>query len=130
MGTKQATGIDNFIAQRVRAHRKQLRLSQSQLAHELGLTFQQIQKYEKGTNRIGAGRLFEIARLFGVPIQALYPEPEEPIERAEDRAGELKAISEFMVSANGWRLCHSFLRVNDPKVQKTIIALVQEIAEP
>ena len=126
---KRITAIDILVGERVHAYRKQLRLSQSQLAQQLGLTFQQVQKYEKGTNRIGAARLFEIARLFNVPIQALYPESEESIERAENRTKELQAISEFVVSANGWRLCHSFLQVKDPKMRKAIIALVQEIAE-
>jgi len=126
---RQASAIDNLIAERVRAYRRQLGITQSQLATKLGVTFQQVQKYEKGINRIGAGRLFEIARLFDVPIQALYPESEVSIERAENRTKELQAISEFVVSANGWRLCHSFLRVKDPQKRKRIIALVQEIAE-
>lgn len=127
---KRITAIDTLVGERVRAYRRQLRLTQSQLAQQLGLTFQQVQKYEKGTNRIGAGRLLEIAHLFDVPIQALFPESEASIERAENRTGELKAISEFLGSADGWRLCHSFLRVKDPKRRKMIIALVQEIAEP
>jgi transcriptional regulator with XRE-family HTH domain len=129
MGTRHANVIDSLIAERVRAHRRQLGLSQSQLAEKLGVTFQQVQKYEKGTNRISAGRLFEMARLFNVPVQTLYPESEVSIERAENRTGELQAISEFVVSADGWRLCHSFLRVKYPKMRKAIIALVQEIAE-
>jgi transcriptional regulator with XRE-family HTH domain len=126
----RVTAIDTLVGERVRTYRRQLRLSQTQLAQQLGLTFQQIQKYEKGVNRIGAGRLFEIARLFNVPIQALFPESEDSIERAENPTAELKAISEFVVSASGWRLCHSFLQVKDPKRRKMIIALVQEIAEP
>jgi transcriptional regulator with XRE-family HTH domain len=128
MATKRVSVIDGLVAERVRAHRKQLGLSQSQLAEKLGVSFQQVQKYEKGTNRIGAGCLFEIALLFNVPIQTLYPGSEESIERAEYQTTEFKRISDFVESAEGWRLCHSFLRVEDPRRRKSIIALVQEIA--
>ena len=127
MDVKKPELIDIMVAQRVRAFRKEKGLSQATLAKELGLTFQQIQKYEKGTNRIGAGRLFEIARVFNVPIQALYPESEESIERAENRTKELKEVSDFVMSADGWRLCHAFLRIKDAHRRKKIIALVQEI---
>jgi transcriptional regulator with XRE-family HTH domain len=126
--SKQATAIDTLVGKRVRAYRKQLRLSQSQLAQKLGITFQQIQKYEKGTNRIGAGRLFEIAGIFNIPIQALYPGSENPVERDRHQSDEAKQISEFTVSAEGWRLCRAFLRVTDPRKRKRIIDLVQEIA--
>jgi len=130
MTSKRATVVDNLVAERVRAYRKQLGLSQSQVANQLGLTFQQIQKYEKGTNRIGAGRLFDMARLFNVPVQALFPECEESIDRAKNATKELKEISDFVASADGWRLCHAFLKIKDPQRRKTIIALVHGITEP
>jgi transcriptional regulator with XRE-family HTH domain len=82
MTSKRTNVIDLLVAKRIRAYRKQLGLSQSDLARKLGLTFQQIQKYEKGSNRVGAGRLFEIAGIFDIPIQALYPESDESVERA------------------------------------------------
>lgn len=130
MGTKRVSVVDSLIAERVRGYRKQCRITQSQLAEKLGITFQQVQKYEMGVNRIGAGRLFEIASLFDVPIQALFPESKKSIERAEKSTAESKEISDFALSVDGWRLCRSFLQINDPQQRKKIIALVQEITKP
>ena len=128
MKTKQSSAIDVLVAERIRAHRKMRGLSQADLAKKLGVSFQQVQKYENGVNRIGAGRLFELAELFDVPIQALYPESAESVERSRYQTDEARKISEFLVSADGWRLCHTFLKIKDAKLRKTIIALVQEMA--
>ncbi len=70
--TKKANPIDAQVGNRVRIRRMLIGMSQERLGDTLGLTFQQIQKYEKGINRIGAGRLFEIARILGVPIDYFY----------------------------------------------------------
>jgi transcriptional regulator with XRE-family HTH domain len=127
MDVKKPELIDILVAQRVREVRKEKGLSQSHLAKELGLTFQQVQKYEKGINRIGAGRLFEVARILGVPIQALYPRSDDSLARAECQPGDAKQISNFALSADGWRLCHAFLRISDAEKRKKIIALVQQL---
>ncbi|MGC9954289.1 MAG: helix-turn-helix transcriptional regulator [Rhizomicrobium sp.] len=129
MNTKRANAIDNLVAGRIRAYRQQLGITQANVAEKLGISFQQLQKYEKGVNRIGAGRLFEIAAVLRVPIQALFPESEPTAAQASRRAEELKAISDFLASVDGWRLCRSFLQVDDLRKRKKIIALVQEIAE-
>ncbi len=70
--TKKANPIDAQVGNRVRIRRMLIGMSQEKLGDLLGLTFQQVQKYEKGVNRIGAGRLFEIARILGVPIDFFY----------------------------------------------------------
>jgi transcriptional regulator with XRE-family HTH domain len=129
MNTKLASVVDKLIAERVRASRLQLGLTQSQLAQKLGVTFQQVQKYEKGVNRIGAGRLYAIAQVFDVPVQALFPESADVISRAENRTRELTEISEFVGSADGWRLCHAFLGIKDEHRRRKVLALVQEITE-
>ena len=78
---KQANPIDAQVGNRVRIRRMLIGMSQEKLGDLLGLTFQQVQKYEKGVNRIGAGRLYEISRILGVPIDFFYegvaavPEP-------------------------------------------------------
>src|SRR5215813_11064910 len=72
MPKKQANPIDVQVGNRVRIRRMLIGMSQERLGDLLGLTFQQVQKYEKGVNRIGAGRLFEIARILGVPIDFFY----------------------------------------------------------
>lgn len=126
--TKRATVVDALIAERVRSYRKLSGLSQMQVAEKLGVTFQQIQKYEKGANRIGAGRLFELAELLNVPVQELYPGSREDAQAAQTRSEDLKEIAQFAASAEGWRLFDAFTHVNDPITRKAIIALVQRIA--
>src|SRR5438067_7557494 len=69
---RRADNIDRIVGDNVRALRVSRGMSQSQLADGIGITFQQVQKYEKGANRISAGRLYRIARLFDVPIKSLY----------------------------------------------------------
>ncbi len=129
MGGKQVGAIDIAVAARVRTHRKALGLSQTDLAKELGVTFQQIQKYENGTNRIGAGRLYEMADVLQVPVYALYPEREATAEDVSDRDLAMQKISQMIASADGWRLCLAFSRITDPKVRKTIIALAEQLSE-
>jgi transcriptional regulator with XRE-family HTH domain len=124
---KHATAIDALIAERIRAYRKQHRISQSALADKLGVTFQQVQKYEKGVNRIGAGRLYELARIFNVPIQSLFPEDSDTDGNKASRSNDVANVSKFALSADGWRLCQAFLSITDAETRKTIIALVQEI---
>ena len=125
--TKRANSIDVCIAERIKAHRKERRISQTELASKLGVTFQQVQKYENGVNRVGAGRLYQLAGIFGVPIQALFPEEGQALERVKTRNEDAKRISEFSQSADGWRFCHAFLSISDPRKRKSIIALVREL---
>ena len=129
MGGDRSNDIDEYVARQIRAYRKQLGLSQADLAEKLGISFQQIQKYEKGANRVSAGRLFKLAKLFGIPIAALYPPTGEHLEEALVKAKDVKAISDFMLSADGWRLFRAFLRLKDQHKRSKIIALVEEIAE-
>lgn len=72
MSRAKATDVDGFVGRRVRMRRAQVSMSQTRLAKLLGVTFQQVQKYELGKNRIGAGRLYEIAGILGVPISYFY----------------------------------------------------------
>jgi transcriptional regulator with XRE-family HTH domain len=129
MKTKLSVDVDSIVGQRIREHRKKLGMTQSDVAKKLGVSFQQFQKCEKGVNRIGAGRLFEIACLLGIPIQALFPSTPESTAGAKNRAQELEAISEFMASVDGWKLCRAFLKVDDPHKREVIVALVQGISE-
>lgn len=127
MASKLTTGIDKQIAERVRFFRRQAGMSQSDLANQLGVTFQQVQKYEKGQNRIGAGRLFEIARIFNVQVQAFFPAAPESCADGDSFPVETRYISEFAASAEGYKLVHSFVQL--PHAQKRkITALVQELS--
>ncbi|MFL5236073.1 MAG: helix-turn-helix domain-containing protein [Rhizomicrobium sp.] len=125
---KRATPIDEHIGRQIRARRKALHMSQGKLGQLLGLTFQQIQKYENGANRIGAGRLFEFARALGVGILYFYEGildelSGHPFGFAEDEAPPPKQ-RDFEVA----ELTAAFIRIKDPAVRKQILELVKSTA--
>lgn len=107
-----------------------LNVSQEQLGESLGLTFQQIQKYEKGQNRIGAGRLYRIAQILSVPVEYFYeglPEigGSEVREEIQERSAE---IQRFLASPDGHMLSIAFLKISDPATRRRIVELVNTIA--
>lgn len=129
MSGKRVGAIDRLVADRIRTHRRAMGLSQTVLAEKLGITFQQVQKYEKGTNRVGAGRLFELAGIFQIPINALYPENNKADQPQDDHIQSVKTISRFIASTEGWKLCQAFLKIRDAKRRKALIALAEEMSE-
>jgi transcriptional regulator with XRE-family HTH domain len=128
MSPKAANSIDTYVAGRLRSYRKQLGISQAEIAKELGVTFQQVQKYEAGINRIGAGRLFQLAALFGVSVQELFPKGVRTADGIK-KTEKLDEITGFASSADGLKLCEAFLRIKDPRQRKIIISFVQEMAD-
>ena len=131
MPKKQANPVDARVGHRVRLRRMLMGMSQERLGELLGLTFQQVQKYEKGVNRIGAGRLFEIAGILGVPIGFFYEDAEAALSSkpgfAED--DDSGSVMEFISSGEGLQLTLAFMRIKDPKVRRRILDLVRELAE-
>jgi len=109
-----------------------LSMSQEKLGENLGITFQQIQKYEKGTNRIGASRLQHIARVLQVPVSFFFEDaPGGAAEQSGAGMGEPKSASyvvDFLSSSEGLQLNRAFLRVKDAKVRRKIIDLVRSLA--
>lgn len=129
---KQANPVDAQVGNRVRLRRMLIGMSQEKLGELLGLTFQQVQKYEKGVNRIGAGRLFHIAQILGVPIEYFYegvveqlPSPAKGF--AEDAARP--PVMEFLSSGEGLQLSLAFMRISDAKVRKRVLELVKSLAD-
>ena len=124
---KAATPMDALVGSRLRTRRKQLRISQERLGKEVGVSFQQVQKYENGTNRIGAGRLFEVARILDVPIDFFY----EGVSRGtEERTGDAAPpVMEFVSSGEGLQLSLAFMKIKDAKVRKRMLDLVKSLAE-
>ena len=105
-------------------------MSQERLGELLGLTFQQVQKYEKGVNRIGAGRLFEIARILGVPIFYFYESVSEQLASGPGFAeSESLPVLEFVSSGEGLQLSLAFMKIKDAKVRKRVLDLVKSLAE-
>lgn len=110
-----------------------LGMSQVKLAEKLGITFQQIQKYEKGTNRIGASRLFEMAHVLGVPVQFFYDEAPSTARLQFDEGDQAdkpseNAIVEFLRSSEGSELNTAFARISNAKTRRAIVELVRKLA--
>ena len=124
--TKKATQIDAHVGRQIRLQRLLVGMTQDRLAELLGLTFQQVQKYEKGINRIGAGRLFELSEILGVPVGFFYEGiGTQPSDSAEHDAG----IAEFLLTEEGIRLNQAFMRIRPPAVKRRIIELIGLLAE-
>jgi transcriptional regulator with XRE-family HTH domain len=123
--------IDRHVGSRVRMRRILLGMSQEKLGDALGLTFQQIQKYEKGTNRIGASRLQQISTTLNVP-PAFFFEGADAAGSSELAIGEETSSSyvlDFIATTEGLNLNKAFARIQDSKVRKRIIDLVASLAE-
>jgi len=120
--------VDVYVGQRVRMCRISSGITQTDLARHLGVSFQQVQKYESGVNRIGAGRLFDIARYLDVSIEALFPSAAGSQPRPADFDGEFNEILEFVSGVDGLKLCLSFLRIESSETRKLIVGLVQQLS--
>ncbi|MEL7153285.1 MAG: helix-turn-helix transcriptional regulator [Pseudomonadota bacterium] len=128
---RAADDVDAFVGSRVRIRRMTLGISQEQLGSALGLTFQQIQKYEKGQNRIGAGRLFKIAQILSVPVQFFYEGlPVGDVDdESDDVAEKTASVQAFLASNEGHALSMAFLRIEDVPTRRRIVDLVNTIAK-
>ncbi|MFN3623429.1 MAG: helix-turn-helix domain-containing protein [Hyphomicrobium sp.] len=130
-GSRRANPIDVHVGGRVRLRRMLLGMSQEKLGEHLGLTFQQIQKYEKGINRIGASRLFDLSQVLSVPVQFFYEELATGAAGGASGFGERPAESyaaEFLGSREGLELNKAFARITDPRVRRSIVDLVRAFA--
>src|ERR1700733_5550896 len=129
MPKKQANPVDVQVGNRVRIRRMLIGMSQERLGDLLGLTFQQVQKYEKGVNRIGAGRLFEVSRILNVPVDFFY----EGVSTMSSLPGasepESAPVMEFVSSGEGLQLSLAFMKIRDAKVRKRVLDLVKSLAE-
>jgi transcriptional regulator with XRE-family HTH domain len=130
---KRPHPIDVHVGGRVRLRRTMVGMSQDKLADSLGLTFQQIQKYEKGVNRIGASRVFEISRILGVPIQFFFDDYDVDTGRsygfAEAGPDDGAAMMELLNSPEGVQLCKHFASITDPKIRKRVLELVKSLSD-
>lgn len=129
---KKPNPIDVHVGGRVRLRRMLIGMSQEKLGELLGLTFQQIQKYEKGANRIGASRLYQISRILGVPVQFFFEDLDNDIEAPPESMSEPDAapfVMDFVSSAEGLSLNRSFTKIEDPRVRKRIVDLIKSLGE-
>src|SRR5436305_5326698 len=130
MAKKVPNPIDSYVGSRVRMRRMMLGMSQEKLGDSLGLTFQQIQKYEKGTNRIGASRLQQISLILQVPVSFFFegapPPPGSPIGLEE--ASSPAYVTDFLSTTDGLALVKAFMRIPNSKLRRRVVELVQEMA--
>lgn len=128
MSIKPPNPVDKYVGSRVRMRRIMLGMSQEKLGKALGLTFQQIQKYEKGTNRVGASRIQQIAEVLNVPVSFLF-EGGPGASRAADEPEEASPnyVSDFLATSEGLALAGAFTRIADPKLRRSIVDLVEQI---
>ena len=129
MPKKQANPIDVQVGNRVRIRRMLIGMSQERLGDLLGLTFQQVQKYEKGVNRIGAGRLFEVSRILSVPVDFFYEGLATNIPAGNDTDAATPPVMEFVSSGEGLQLSLAFMKIKDAKVRKRVLDLVKSLAD-
>lgn len=106
-------------------------MSQERLGEALGITFQQIQKYEKGANRIGASRLQQIAKILGVPVEFFFegaPSGDIPMAVGFGELPQSNFVSDFMATSEGVQLTRAFVRISDAQVRRRLIDLVEALA--
>lgn len=129
---KKPNPIDIHVGSRIRLRRNMLGLSQEKLGENLGITFQQIQKYEKGTNRVGASRLQAISSILSVSVSFFFEDaPEQPGQQnigfSEDNVATYAV--DFLHTNEGVQLTRYFTKITDPKVRRKIIDLVKTLAD-
>ena len=131
--TKTPNPIDVHVGSRVRLQRTLAKMSQEKLGEALGVTFQQVQKYEKGTNRIGASRMQQIAETLGVPISFFFegaPGSDENLQAEGLREADAATyVTDFLSTSEGIELNSAFVRIPNAAVRRKIIDLVRILAD-
>jgi len=113
---KQTQPIDKIIGSNIRTHRLARKMSQTDLANELGVTFQQVQKYENGTNRIGSGRLHQAAQILGVQVSVLFD--------GGDRPGRA-AMLDLIIKRDAIRFLQAYSKIPDVPTKRLLVQLVE-----
>ncbi len=132
MTKKVPNPIDVHVGSRLRMRRMLIGMSQEKLGENLDVTFQQIQKYEKGSNRISASRLFDISRILDVPVQFFFDDIKEGTVTKKPGGQEQSdafQMIDFLSSPDGAQLIRMFSGIEDAEVRRNIIELVKSIAE-
>ena len=122
-----ANPIDRHVGLRIRMRRKELGLSQERLAEAVGLTFQQIQKYERAANRVSASKLWELSRALDAPVTYFY----EGLAEAEEADAPIprEGMQDFLMSADGLELAIAFPRISQPRLRRKLVELIRALVE-
>ena len=127
MNKRSCDPQDMEVGRRIRARRLARDMSQTDLATQLGLTFQQVQKYEKGTNRIGASRLQQISQILQVPVPFFFDRAPGQSGATVEIANSDLYVNDFLATSDGLDLVKAFMHIRDPKLRRAIVLLVQQI---
>lgn len=130
---RSATGVDAHVGARMRLRRMLLGMSQEKLGESLGVTFQQIQKYERGANRISASKLYEVSQMLGVPVQYFYDElpgnDEKPLARPQNkRDHEESFLMDFVRSPEGLSLNRAYAGIPNEKLRRLILDMIKALS--
>ncbi|MBK5564976.1 helix-turn-helix domain-containing protein [Ensifer sp. 2YAB10] len=127
---KKPNPIDIHVGSRIRLRRTMLGMSQEKLGESLGITFQQIQKYEKGTNRVGASRLQNISGILNVPVSFFFEDApgDTSGQPGMAEASSSNYVVDFLSSSEGLQLNRAFVKITDPKVRRRLVDLVKALA--
>ena len=120
----QANAVDTHVGQRIRDKRNERGMSQTEVANALGVTFQQVQKYERGTNRVGASRLFDLSRILSVPVQYFFEGLKNqltPMEEEDDNVIHL-------MKPDTVELVEAYYKVENPQVRRQILSTIRSIS--
>ena len=120
----QAKSVDVHVGQRARDKRNERGLSQTEVANALGVTFQQVQKYERGTNRVGASRLYDLAKILGAPVQYFFEGLENHLNAPEDDAENIV----HLIAPDRIELVEAYYKVSNPQVRRQILSTIRSIS--
>jgi len=126
---REANSIDAHVGSRVRLRRQLMKLSQEKLGDALGVTFQQVQKYERGANRIGASRLFSLANVLDVPVNFFFEGLTGVAAGGVAETEQSPIVYDFIQSSDGVALAEAFSRIKTPKVRRRVLELVRSLAD-
>ncbi len=130
--SRQPELVDSHVGARIRVRRKLLGHTQEELARALGITFQQVQKYERGSNRVSASKLYEVARFLSVPIAYFFEELPEPTSDGPAGGGldqGDKRVHDFVRSAEGLELIGAFSSIENAPLRRTLMQLIRSVAQ-
>jgi transcriptional regulator with XRE-family HTH domain len=122
MSPKQPDSIDKLVGHNIRIQRLAKGLSQTELAQKLGVTFQQVQKYEKGVNRIGCGRVFQIAQILGVHVMDFFDGSDT------GKPTEARNVRDLISEPQAFHLVEAFSEIGDRRLRRSVVELVKKIA--
>lgn len=128
---KSPNPVDIHVGARIRLRRNMIGLSQEKLGESLGITFQQIQKYEKGMNRVGASRLQAIANILNVPVTFFFDDMpgQSDKPRGFDEENETTYVVGFLNSSEGIQLARAFAKIGDAKIRRKVLDLVRTLGQ-